>query len=65
MPTYGLDYAPIDLTIDSTGAQPYANSSITSDVGEEIYLTGGDGIAAGTYAILPGPAMPCWATVTS
>jgi filamentous hemagglutinin len=53
LPTYGLDYAPIDLTIDSTGAFPYANSSITSQIGNGIYLSGGDGIAAGTYAILP------------
>jgi filamentous hemagglutinin family protein len=53
VPSYDFSYAPIDLTVDSTGALPYANSSITSNVGEEIYLDGGDGLAAGSYAILP------------
>ncbi len=45
------DYAPIDLTKDSTGATPYANSSLT--VGEQVYLAGGDGLPAGTYTLLP------------
>ncbi len=53
VPTYGLNYAPIDLTIDDSGSFPYANSSLTNQVGNEIYLEGGDGIAAGSYAILP------------
>jgi filamentous hemagglutinin len=49
----GVDYAPVDLTMDSTGALPYANSALTSEVGDEIYLAGGDGLPAGTYTILP------------
>jgi filamentous hemagglutinin len=53
VPSYDLNYAPIDLTLDSTDATPYANSTLTSNVGNEIYLNGGDGIAAGDYAILP------------
>ena len=53
VPSYDFSYAPIDLSVDSTGALPYANSSITSNVGEEIYLDGGDGITAGSYAVLP------------
>jgi filamentous hemagglutinin family protein len=53
VPTYDLNYAPIDLTVDSTGATPYANSALTGNIGNEIYLYGGDGITAGSYAILP------------
>ena len=53
LPDYGFDYAPIDLTIDSNGVFPYANSSITTQTGNQIYLAGGDGLAAGTYTILP------------
>jgi len=53
LPTYGMDYAPIDMSIDGSGSFPYENSSLTSQVGNVIYLSGGDGIAAGTYAILP------------
>ncbi len=41
------------MSIDSTGAFPYANSTLTSNIGNEIYLDGGDGIAAGSYTILP------------
>ena len=53
VPTYDLTYSPIDVTVDGTGANPYANSSITSNTGEDVYLYGGDGITAGSYAILP------------
>jgi filamentous hemagglutinin len=53
IPDYGANYAPIDLTVDETGAYPYANSSITGAVGNQVYLAGGDGLAAGTYTILP------------
>ena len=55
VPTYGLNYAPVDLTIDSTGAFPFAAApgSLSTEIGEDIYLAGGDGISAGTYTILP------------
>ena len=51
VPGYEAGYAPIDLSVDSTGATPYANSSLK--VGSEIYLAGGDGLAAGMYTLLP------------
>jgi filamentous hemagglutinin family protein len=66
VPAYGLDYAPLDLTMDSQENLPYATAAQASDinkdltdvnltgqVGNEIYLAGGDGLAAGYYAILP------------
>jgi filamentous hemagglutinin family protein len=53
VPTYDLGYSPIDLTVDSSGVYPYANSALTSNIGNEIYLYGGDGITAGSYTILP------------
>ena len=56
LPAYGsngVNYAPIDLTIDSNGNFPYANAGLTSQVGNQVYLEGGDGLAAGLYTILP------------
>ena len=53
LPDYGFNYAPIDLTIDGSAALPYANPSLTSQVGDQIYLAGGSGLAAGTYTLLP------------
>ena len=53
LPSYGLDYAPIDLTVDSNVTYPYANAASTSQGGSQVYLAGGDGLAAGTYTILP------------
>ena len=53
IPGYQPDYAPIDLSIDSSGATPYANSAITGQVGNQVYLVGGDGLAPGYYTILP------------
>jgi filamentous hemagglutinin family protein len=55
VPSYSLDYAPIDLTRANDGTTPYANSTLTGakSVGDQIYLAGGNGIAAGDYTILP------------
>jgi filamentous hemagglutinin len=53
VPDYGINYSPIDLTVDSNLNNPYANASLTNQVGNEVYLAGGDGLAAGEYAILP------------
>jgi filamentous hemagglutinin len=53
VPDYGINYSPIDLTVDSNLTDPYANSSLSNQVGNEVYLAGGDGLPAGEYAILP------------
>ena len=45
IPGYGADYAPYYSSSD------YANSGLS--VGEQVYLNGGGGLAAGTYTLLP------------
>jgi len=58
VPSYGINYAPIDLTVAEDQSQtsvdyPYANSNLTSQIGNQIYLAGGAGLSAGTYTVLP------------
>lgn len=51
IPNYQGNYAPIDMTVDSSGNNPYENSSL--HVGDKIYLDGSNGLPAGSYTLLP------------
>ncbi len=51
IPGYAANYAPVDLSVDSTGAHPYQNSSLP--IGSQVYLSGGGGLPAGIYTLLP------------
>lgn len=51
IPGYQADYAPVDKTVDSTGATPYVNSTLK--VGDKIYLDASSGLPAGYYTLLP------------
>lgn len=53
VPSLNLPYAPIDPHEDLGFAKALAGSGFTQSVGASVYLSGGNGLAAGTYTILP------------
>lgn len=53
VPTQDLPYAPIDPYEDTGFTQALAGAGFTQTFGASVHLSGGGGVAAGTYAILP------------
>ena len=51
MPGYKFDYAPFGAFNDLTDDAGFVNSAISA--GDKIYLSGGGGLAAGSYTLLP------------
>ena len=51
IPGYSANYAPLDMTVDSSGANPYENTSL--GVGSQVYLNASNGLPAGVYTLLP------------
>ena len=51
MPGYNFDYAPFGAFNDLTDDAGFVNTAIST--GDKIYLSGGGGLAAGSYTLLP------------
>jgi filamentous hemagglutinin family protein len=51
IPGYRFDYAPFGVFNDLTDDAGFVNSAISA--GDKIYLSGGGGLAAGSYTLLP------------
>jgi filamentous hemagglutinin family protein len=51
IPGYNFDYAPFGAFNDLTDVAGFVNSAISA--GDKIYLSGGGGLAAGSYTLLP------------